>query len=127
MASTSDVILRVDLAGGPNLSAIPGMLLALQITKERVMRLDIKAFALACAIVGGLGLPVLTWWIIAFEGPSTAPTWLSHIYRGYTLTWTGSFIGGVWAFFDGLIGGAIFAWLYDLMEARTIGQHRMAA
>ena len=32
------------------------------------MRLDVKAFALTCAVVCGLGVPLLTWWVIAFEG-----------------------------------------------------------
>ena len=93
------------------------------------MKLDVKAFALACAVVWGLGLPLLTWWIIAFEGPSTDPTWLGHVYRGYNLTFVGSLIGAVWAFFDGLVGGALFAWLYDFFEARVGNAHvhRIAA
>ena len=91
------------------------------------MRLDVKAFALTCAVVWGLGLPLLTWWMMAFDGPSTDPTWLGHVYRGYSLTIAGSLIGGIWAFFDGLIGGAIFAWLYDLLAERVTTMHRMAA
>jgi hypothetical protein len=91
------------------------------------MKLDIKAFSLTCAIMWGIGLPLVTWWVMAFDGPSTAPNWLSHVYRGYTLTLTGSLIGAAWAFFDGLIGGAVFAWLYDLMGARVVSQHRMVA
>lgn len=91
------------------------------------MRLDVKAFALTCAVVWGLGVPLLTWWVMAFEGASTDPTWLGHIYRGYNLTLAGSLIGGVWAFFDGLIGGALFAWLYDFFGTRGADAHRMAA
>jgi hypothetical protein len=92
------------------------------------MKLDVKAFAWTCAIVWGLGLPILTWWIMAFDGASAAPTWLGHIYRGYSLTYAGSLIGAVWAFFDGLIGGAIFAWLYDLIGERVVHiRHRAAA
>jgi hypothetical protein len=91
------------------------------------MKLDVKAFALTCGIVWGLGLPLLTWWIMALDGTSTDPTWLGHVYRGYNLTFAGSLIGAVWAFFDGLIGGAIFAWLYDLIGERVIHTRRMAA
>lgn len=82
------------------------------------MKLSVKAFALTTALVWGLGLLVVTWWIIAWEGPSTAPTWLGRIYRGYALTGTGSVVGAVWGFFDGLIGGAVFAWLYNLLAVR---------
>ena len=91
------------------------------------MKLDVRAFALTCAVVWGAGLPLLTWWIIAFDGPSTDPTWLGRVYRGYDLTFTGSLIGAGWAFFDGLIGGAIFAFVYDFFSERVVVQHRRVA
>jgi hypothetical protein len=77
------------------------------------MKLNIKAFSLSCGIIWGLGLFCLTWWIIAFEGATGDPTIIGRLYRGYTISPVGSVIGLVWAFFDGLIGGAIFAWLYN--------------
>jgi hypothetical protein len=82
------------------------------------MKLDVRAFALTCALVWGLGVFVLTWWIIAFDGVTNEPMWLGRIYRGYTLSPTGSVFGLVWGFFDGLIGGAIFAWLYNRLASR---------
>lgn len=82
------------------------------------MKLDIRAFAVTCALVWGLGLFALTWWVIAFDGVTGEMTWLGHVYRGYNISPVGSVIGLVWAFFDGLIGGAIFAWLYNLLAAR---------
>ncbi len=82
------------------------------------MKLNVKAFALTCGLLWGFGVFFLTWWVIAFEGASGATTWLSHIYRGYSLSAVGSIIGLVWAFIDGLIGGAIFAWLYNLLHTR---------
>lgn len=77
------------------------------------MRLDVKAFALAAALVWGLGVFIMTWWIIAFDGPSADPTLISQLYRGYTITPAGSLIGLAWAVVDGAIGGAIFAWIYN--------------
>jgi hypothetical protein len=56
------------------------------------MRLNIKAFGLTCGLFWGFGLFLLTWWIIAF--------------------------GLIWALLDGFIGGAIFAWLYNLIIGR---------
>lgn len=91
------------------------------------MKLDVKAFALTWAILWGVGLPVVTWWVMALDGVSANPTWLGHIYRGYSLTVPGSLIGGIWAFFDALIGGAIFAWLYNYIQERVTIRHRMAA
>jgi hypothetical protein len=63
------------------------------------MKLDIKAFAITCGLVWGLGLFALTWWVIAFDGPSTGPTIIGRLYRGYTITPVGSLIGLVWGFF----------------------------
>ncbi len=82
------------------------------------MRLNVKAFALTCALVWGLGLFFLTWWIIAFDGATGEVTLVGRIYRGYTLSPVGSVIGLIWALADGLVGGAIFAWLYNLLITR---------
>jgi len=79
------------------------------------MKLNIKAFALACGIIWGIGLFALTWWIIALDGATGEVTLIGKLYRGYHITPLGSLIGFIWAFFDGLIGGAIFAWLYNLL------------
>jgi hypothetical protein len=86
------------------------------------MRLNIKAFALTCGLIWGFGLFLLTWWIIAFEGASGDLTFIGRIYRGYSLSPTGSFIGLIWALIDGFIGGAVFAWLYNLITGRISRQ-----
>ena len=92
------------------------------------MKIDVKAFAFACAVIWGIGVPLATLWIIAFDGPSTDPTWLGHIYRGYSLTLRGGMIGGAWAFVDGLIGGGLFAWVYDALEGHFVhGEHHITA
>ena len=82
------------------------------------MRLDVKAFAFTCGLVWGLGLFFLTWWIIAFDGVTGEITLIGRFYRGYSISPMGSFVGLIWAFFDGLIGGAIFAWLYNVIAVR---------
>lgn len=77
------------------------------------MRFNVKAFALTCALVWGIGLFALTWWIIAIDGATGEPTLIGRLYRGYSITPLGSLVGFVWAFIDALIGGALFAWLYN--------------
>ncbi len=57
------------------------------------MKLNIKAFSLACGILWGLGLFCLTWWIIAFDGATGEPTLIGRLYRGYTISPIGSAIG----------------------------------
>ncbi len=85
------------------------------------MKLNVKAFALTCAIVWGFGLFALTWWVIAFDGATGEPTLIGRLYRGYSISAAGSVIGLVWAFFDALVGGAVFAWLYNLIVSRVVG------
>jgi hypothetical protein len=82
------------------------------------MKLNTKAFALTCGLIWGFGLFALTWWIIAFDGASGERTLIGQLYRGYTVSPAGSLIGLVWAFADGWVGGAIFAWLYNLLTER---------
>jgi hypothetical protein len=82
------------------------------------MKLNVKAFALTCALIWGLGVFCLTWWVIAFEGATHDLTLLGHLYRGYNISPVGSLIGWVWATADGLVGGAVFAWLYNVLAGR---------
>ena len=86
------------------------------------MKLNVKSFALTCGLVWGFALFLLTWWIMAFDGVTGEPTLIGRLYRGYSISPAGSIIGLAWAFGDGLIGGAIFAWLYNLVSRRTQSQ-----
>lgn len=83
------------------------------------MKLDIKALALAGGILWGLTVFLVTWWVIILDGASGDPTWLGHIYRGYNLSPVGSLIGLGWGVVDGLIGGAVLAWLYNSFAKST--------
>ena len=78
------------------------------------MELDVKAWALTCGLIWGLGLFFLTWWIIAFDGSTGEVTFIGRVYPGYAISPMGSLAGLVWGFLDGLIGGAVFAWLYNV-------------
>ena len=86
------------------------------------MKLNVKSFALTCGLICGVGLFMLTWWFIAFEGATGEATWIGKIYHGYSISPEGSIIGFAWAFGDGLITGAIFAWLYNFVSARRLSK-----
>ena len=76
--------------------------------KINVMGLAL-AFGISCgfyAIFIGV-----TAWIFNWGNPIVAM--LSSLYIGYKASLIGSIIGGLWAFVDGFIGGAIIAWLYN--------------
>lgn len=83
------------------------------------MKLNVRAFSLACGLLWGLGIFLLTWWIIIFNGATGETTLIGEIYRGYSITAQGSIIGLMWGLIDGLIGGAVFAWLYNRLANRT--------
>ena len=87
------------------------------------MKLNVKSFALVSGSIWGLALFLFTWWIIGFEGSTGEITLIGRIYRGYHISPIGSLIGLVWAFVDGLLFGAIFAWLYNLVSGRAIVHH----
>lgn len=83
------------------------------------MQLNIKAFALTCGLFWGFGLLLITWWVILFEGSTGDLMAIGHVYRGFNISPIGSLFGLIWGFFDGLIGGAIFAWIYNFIASRA--------
>ena len=82
------------------------------------MKLNVKALALTAAILWGLSVFIVTWWIILFEGSTGEILLIGKVYRGYCVSPVGSLIGFLWGFVDGLIGGAIFAWVYNWFVGR---------
>ena len=85
------------------------------------MKLDIKNFALAAGILWGLSLFLLAWWLLLIEGSTGPQSLLERVYIGYAFTPIGSVIGLGWGLVDGLIGGALFAWLYNTLVGRAGG------
>jgi hypothetical protein len=90
------------------------------------MKLNVKAFALTCGLVWGVGILLITWWIIAWDGVSGDVTFLGRVYRRYSISPLGSVIGLVWGLADGAIGGAIFAWVYNFFAARMPGTKQVS-
>lgn len=84
------------------------------------MQLNVKACALAGAILWGAGLLLLTWWLIGFgQTNEETAALISQVYIGYSIDVVGSFIGFFWGFVDGLFGGFLFAWLYNFLARRV--------
>ena len=83
------------------------------------MKLNVKSFALTCGLVWGFGIFLITWWIIAFDGITKEVTFIGRLYRGYSISPLGSVIGLLWAFIDGSVGGAIFAWIYNKLAGKN--------
>lgn len=78
-----------------------------------MQKLNATAFGLACG---------LTWGIFVFMVALVAMFWglgsawinlIGDLYVGTSATWGGAFLGFLWAFIDGFIGGLIFVLLYN--------------
>ena len=82
------------------------------------MKLNVKAFALTCAIFCAGAILLYTWWIILLEGATGETTFIGRVYLGYNISLMGSVIGAVWAFVDGLIWGFIISWIYNFLADR---------
>jgi hypothetical protein len=88
-------------------------------SKRSALTIDVRAFSLASGIVSGAGT-IFLGWIAALGwgwGKSLLDV-LAGLYVGYTASFVGGIIGGVYGFFDGLIGAAILAWLYNRFIAQ---------
>jgi len=86
------------------------------------MKLNVRAFAVAFALWWGVGIFLGTWWVIATGGATGEPTFLARLYLGYAISPMGSVIGLAWGAADGLIAGAIFAWLYNALGVRFFAE-----
>lgn len=81
------------------------------------MKLNVRGFALAVGILWGVGVFLLG--LMAHFGFGTKVVdVLGSAYIGYSVSFVGALIGGVWAFFDGLICAAIIAWLYNAFSGQ---------
>lgn len=87
------------------------------------MRLNIAAFAVTTAVIWGFGLFVMIWWVIAFEGNRPDAAVIGSVYVSYGLapwgvTPLGSLAALGWGLLHGLIGGTLFAALYNWLAGR---------
>jgi hypothetical protein len=81
------------------------------------MRLSVKAFALTCGILWGAAVFLATFWLLALGHDGRLIRQLDHFYFGYAFSPVGAFVGLGWGFVDGLVCGALFAWLYNRLAS----------
>jgi hypothetical protein len=77
------------------------------------MKLNVKALAVACGLLWGGAVCFATLWLIALGYEGAIMRQLGHFYLGYSFSVVGAFVGLVYGFVDGAIGGALVAWLYN--------------
>ena len=76
------------------------------------MKLNTKAMALSVGILWGASLFLATLWLIVTGSAGGTLGKLSAFYIGYSVSWIGAFVGLVYGFVDGLIGGFLLVMLY---------------
>ncbi len=95
-------------------------------------RLDVAAFACACAVVFGGVLFVLTFGLTLKGAPPGVPVGpnlaaLAAYFPGYSVTYTGAFVGAAYAALVGAAFGSVLAALWNLAHALLLGVIRMRA
>lgn len=78
----------------------------------------VVSFGLALGIVSAVfifAIGIASW---LFGWGTFVVGMLSSLYIGYSPSFVGAISGAVWAFVDGLIGGALFAWVYNKLLRR---------
>jgi hypothetical protein len=82
------------------------------------MKLNVKAFAIACGLIWGGCALVFGLWASFFAPAAGVVDFLGQFYIGYAAGFVGAIIGLVWGFIDAAIGGLILAWLYNLLVGK---------
>ena len=78
--------------------------------KQAVVRLQTGVLTIVCALLGGVGLFVMTAWLLIKGGPQVGVhlQLLGHYFIGYSVTWKGSLVGLCYgALVGGVVGWAI--------------------
>jgi hypothetical protein len=68
-------------------------------------------------MVAGFGLFAATLWLVIKGGPNVGQnlSLLRAYYPGYTVTWTGAFVGLAYGALTGALLGWWVAWLYNVL------------
>ena len=87
-----------------------------EISRE-VAKIHAGVLAMVCAILGGLGLFIMTVWLLIKDGPGAGPhlQLLGQYFPGYSVTWGGSLVGLVYGVLTGGIVGWVVAKIYNLV------------
>lgn len=76
------------------------------------MELDKKALGLACGLLWGCGLALVTL-LVLIRGGGEHLALLARFYPGYSVSGLGVVLGLVYGFVEGFVGGWLVAWLYN--------------
>ena len=86
-----------------------------EVVRRAFRKTSEQGWGLALGFVSALGLFVATVWLVLRGGPVVGPHLglLSVYLPGYSVTWTGAFIGAAYMFFLGYGAGRVVATIYN--------------
>ena len=73
------------------------------------------ALALVCGLIGGVGLFVMTVWLVIKDGSQAGQhlQLLSNYFIGYSVTWPGAFVGLLYGAMTGGVAGWAIGRIYN--------------
>jgi hypothetical protein len=80
-------------------------------------RLNIRALAVGVGVSWAVCM-LFAGWASIFGWCKEFVQIMSSIYVGFTSTFLGGIIGAIWGFVDGAIGGAIIAFVYNMVAGK---------
>lgn len=95
----------------------------------RVLRLNATLQGIVVGLIAGVGLFVVTNWLILKGGEEVGPhlALLNQFFIGYEVTFVGSLIGFAYGFGFGFLAGYVTAtmynWVVELHEGRHLSRH----
>ncbi len=80
-------------------------------------KLNVKALAIGLGVTWALGM-LFVGWASMFGWGTKIVEVMSSLYIGFAPSFLGGIIGAIWGFFDSAIGGAIIAFVYNVVAER---------
>lgn len=82
-----------------------------------VAHLQAGVLALVGAVIGGLGMFVITAWLLIKGGPHVGAhlQLLNQYFYGYSVTWVGALVGLVYGALAGALVGGLIGVVYNLV------------
>lgn len=98
-----------------------GQLLRRDNLSGAIARIKTRVLAIVCALVAGVGLFLMTAWLLIRGGPHVGEhlQLLSNYFIGYSVSWWGSIVGFFYgALFGGVVGWAIGTIYNNVVKVR---------
>jgi hypothetical protein len=83
--------------------------------RAAVARLRAGILAIVCGLLAGTGLFLATVWLVLQGGEVVGPHLglLRYYLPGYSVTWTGAFVGFIYGVLLGALVGGLTGWIYN--------------